>query len=53
MRIRIALAAAAITLATHPTAAQSRGAQLTTGLSLASLGAYQPEVEVLGVQMDG
>ncbi len=40
MRIRIALAAAAIAIATHPAAAQSRGAQLTTGLSLASLGAY-------------
>ena len=40
MRTRIALAAAAIALAAHPAAAQSRGAQLTTGLSLASLGAY-------------
>ena len=40
MRIRIALAATAIALATHPAAAQSRGAQLTTGLSLASLGAW-------------
>ena len=40
MRIRIALAATAVALATHPAAAQSRGAQLTTGLSLASLGTY-------------
>ena len=40
MRKRIALAATAIALATHPAAAQSRGAQLTTGLSLASLGTY-------------
>ena len=40
MRRRIALAATAIALATHPSAAQSRGAQLTTGLSLASLGAW-------------
>ena len=40
MRIGIALAAAVAALAVHPAAAQSRGAQLTTGLSLASLGTY-------------
>ncbi len=40
MRIQIALAAAAIVVAAHPATAQSRGAQLTTGLSLASLGTY-------------
>ena len=34
------LVVTALLLAAHPVAAQSRGAQLTTGLSLASLGTY-------------
>ncbi len=37
---RIALVMTALVLAAHPATAQSRGAQLTTGLSLASLGTY-------------
>lgn len=39
-RIRRAAAVAALAFAAAPAAAQSRGAQLTAGLSLASLGAY-------------
>ena len=38
--MRIALVLTVLVLAAHPAAAQSRGAQLTTGLSLASLGTY-------------
>ena len=38
--MRIALVLTVLVLAAHPAAAQSRGAQLTTGMSLASLGAY-------------
>ena len=38
--MRIALVLTALVLAAHPAAAQSRGAQLTTGLSLASLGTW-------------
>ena len=38
--MRIALVLMALALAAHPAEAQSRGAQLATGLSLASLGTY-------------
>ena len=38
--MRIVFALAALLLAAYPAAAQSRGVQLTTGVSLASLGAY-------------
>ena len=38
--MRIALVLTVLALAAHPASAQSRGAQLTTGLSLASLGVY-------------
>ena len=38
--MRTALALTVLILAAHPASGQSRGAQLTTGLGLASMGAY-------------